>query len=385
VLAGAVLLAACCTVEWNGGGSLGFTTQDVQFERVDEVALPLAAGGSLRAMDLCGDVDVRVDSGPPRLVARWTGFGEDAARAEQALVDARIEVTGDATSVEVRATAPLRDHRLKAQADLTFLLPSDVALFIATSSGDVSVAGPVRSAELSTRYGDVKAASIVGDVRARSSSGDLRLEAVGGAVDAETAYGDVTLSECTGATVEASSSSGNVVAGGGATADWRLESKYGDVRLTGGAGTLAISTSSGRVEVTGFNGSVRARDGYGDIELAGRFSSVDAESSSGDVTLRLEGCDGPLRELALESRYGDVELVACVPLDAELVAKTSYGEVECELEVAATRRDEDGRRLEGRFGAIAGPEAATGTASGASAVVRLVTASGDVRLRGGGR
>lgn len=383
-LAGALLLGARCTVEWSGGAT-SFTLPKVQAERVDELALPLAAGGELRAKELCGDVDVRVDAGPPRLVVRWRGYGDDAADAQQALAEARVDVTGDAAAVELRVIAPTRDGQARAQADLELVLPQDVALRLDTSMGDLVVAGPLRSAELDTRYGDVRATAIAGDVRARSSSGDVELSKVGGAVDATTAYGDVTLRGCTGAKMEATSSSGDVEVGDGGSADWRLESKYGDVRLAGGAGSLSIATSSGKVEVTGFTGSVRARDGYGDVELAGRFSGVDAESSSGDVSLRLEGIDGALREVVLESKYGDVELVACVPLDAELVAKTSYGEVECELPIAVTKRDEDDKRLEGRISAAEGPEAPAAGANGAGTLLRLTTASGDVRVRRGGR
>lgn len=380
-LAGAVLLVAGCTVEWSGGAT-SFVLHKVQSERVDEIALPLAAGGELRAKELCGDVDVRVDSGPARMVVRWKGYGMDAADAQLALAEARVDVTGDAAAVDLRAIVPMRDGQVRARADLELVLPQDVALRLDTSTGDLVVAGPVRSAELETRYGDVRANAITGDVRARSSSGDVELSTVGGVVEAVTAYGDVTLRACTGSKVEATSSSGNVAASDGGDANWRLESKYGDVRLAGGAGTLSISTSSGRVVVTGFTGSVRARDGYGDVELTGRFSGVDAESSSGDVRVRLEEVAGELREVVLESRYGNVELVVCVALDAELVATTRYGEVDCDLPIAVTRRDEDGKRLEGRLAAPVGPEA---PAAGAATRLRLSTASGDVRVRRGGR
>jgi len=375
-LLGAALPFEGCTIEWKEGSGATARMGRVQAERVDELPLPIAQGGALHGRDLAGDVEVRVEEGStasaPRLRARWRGWGDDAAAAQQALDAARIEVTGDAASVEIRPIAPEARDGFGARADLELVVPAALSLDFVASIGDLVVHGPCATASLDTRYGDVRVDAIDGDVRARSASGDLDLSAVGGAVDAETSYGDVTVRACRGATVRAQSASGDVAVSEGGAARYVLGSRYGDVTLRGGSGELEADTASGRIAVDRFTGSVRARDSYGAIDLAGVFSSVDASTSSGDVSLRLEGIDGELRGITLDSKYGDVELVACVDLAGRVTAATRYGEVRFELPATSVRREQDGARVEAKLGEGDTP-------------IRLATASGDVRVMKGGR
>jgi hypothetical protein len=375
-LLGAALPFEGCTIEWKEGSGGSGRMGRVQVERVDELPLPIGLGGSLHGRDLAGDVDVRVEEGStataPRLRARWRGWGDDTAEAQQALAASRIEVTGDSASTEFRAIAPESRDGFGARADLELIVPADLSLDLIATLGHLVVHGPCATASLDTRYGDVRVDAIDGDVRARSSSGDLDLSAVGGAVDAETAYGDVTVRACRGATVRAQSSSGDIAVSDGGEARYELGSRYGDVTLRGGSGALDADTASGRIDVSRFTGSVRARDRYGAIDLAGTFSSVDAATSSGDVSLRLEGIDDALREITLDSKYGDVELVTCVELAGRLTATTRYGDVRFELPATDVRREQDGDRIEARLGEGDVP-------------IRLATASGDVRVLKGGR
>jgi len=375
-LLGAALPFDGCTIEWKEGSGSGGRMGRVEAERVDELPLPIGLGGSLLGRDLTGDVDVRVEEGStataPRLRAHWHGWGDDAAAAQAALAASRIEVEGDAANVELRTIAPESRDGFGARADLELVVPAELRLDLVAKLGDLVVHGPCATATLATGYGDVRVDAIDGDVRARSSSGDLDLSAVGGAVDAETAYGHVTVRACRGATVRAQSSSGDVAVSDGGEARYELASRYGDVTLRGGSGELDADTASGRIDVTRFTGRVRARDRYGAIDLAGVFSSVDAATSSGDVSLRLEGIDEALREITLDSKYGDVELVTCVELAGHLTAATRYGEIRFELPATNVRREQDGDRVEARLGEGDAP-------------IRLETASGDVRVLKGGR
>lgn len=375
-LLGAALPFEGCTIEWKEGSGGNGRMGRVQAERVDELPLPIGLGGALLGRDLAGDVDVRVEEGPaasaPRLRARWRGWGDDAAAAQQALDASRIEVAGDAASTEFRTITPESRDGWGARADLELIVPAELRVDLVATLGDLVVHGPCATATLATGYGDVRVDSIEGDVRASSSSGDLDLSAIGGAVDAETAYGDVTVRACRGATVRAQSSSGDVAVADGGKARYELASRYGDVTLRGGSGEIDAETGSGRIAVDRFTGSVRARDRYGAIDLAGSFSSVDASTSSGDVSLRLEGIDGVLSGIVLDSKYGDVELVTCIELAGRLTAATRYGDVRFDLPATSVRREREGDFVEAQLGE-------------GEATIRLETSSGDVRVMKGGR
>ena len=367
LVAAATALLPCCTIELHGGDR-SFLVGDPKATRTDESELPLVRGGRLELSEGDGNVVVHVGSGPARMVARWRGYGKDAAAAEAALAQARVESSGDAARVTVHF---VRGEHVDGQgvvADVELWLPEVPDLGLTTSSGDITVDGTIASGTLITSFGDIELRGCAGNLRATTSSGSITLSEVAGDVDAESSFGDVKLDRCRGPRIVARTSSGTITCLDGGEATFTLASSFGDVVLRGGTGTLEVDTRSGRIEVERFSGALAAKNGFGSIVLDGRFTTVDAETSSGDVSLR---CSELARERGawrLVSRFGDVELEAPAALAGDLAASTRFGKVDCLFGVGPESERVRGERIERKL-------------HGGGAPIELATDSGDVRFR----
>ena len=133
-----------------------------------------------------------------------------------------------------------RSWQGKAAADVSVLVPRDVALKLGTVGGNALVTGLVTDVRLSTVNGDLAADTLVGDVELNGVNGELSVQNHLGAVKANTVSGDVTMS-----------------------------------------GTLS------RVAVDGVSGNVF-------VDVRGVPDTIRNNTVSGDLTLRLDG-DAPAR------------------------------------------------------------------------------------------
>ncbi|GAA4167393.1 DUF4097 family beta strand repeat-containing protein [Gryllotalpicola koreensis] len=133
-----------------------------------------------------------------------------------------------------------RSWQGRARAEVSVLVPRNVALKLGTVSGHALVSGLISDARLSTVNGDLTTDTLVGNVELNAVSGELAVQNHLGAVKANTVSGDVTAS-----------------------------------------GTLS------RVTVDGVSGNVF-------LDVRGVPDSIRHNTVSGDLTLRLDG-DVPAR------------------------------------------------------------------------------------------
>ena len=141
------------------------------------------------------------------------------------------------------------------------------------------------------------------------------------------------------------------------SADLRLETSNGPVRVYGAEGSGFVRSSNGEIELRDIQGDFDVRTSNGAIEVDtmegisflrtsnGRLDlqdingQIDAETSNGEIRLRGEIAAGG--DVRLTTSNGDVWVdlrgTPCVALDA----KTSNGEVNCDLPILATVTKED--------------------------------------------
>jgi putative adhesin len=129
---------------------------------------------------------------------------------------------------------------------------------------------------------------------------------------------EITVSVPPGATLLASSQSGNVMASGLPNAS--LESDSGDVRVSGLSGNIRLQTHSGDIVATGVSASsVVADDDSGTVELdfVNVPESVDVQDSSGDVRVLVPAVAGSgiAYHVTAQSDSGTVSVA--VPTDPE--------------------------------------------------------------------
>lgn len=183
-----------------------------------------------------------------------------------------------------------RSWQGKAGADVSILVPRDVALKLGTIAGNALVSGLISGARLSTVSGDLTADTLAGDVELNGVSGELAVQNHLGAVKANTVSGDVTLSG-TLSRVAVDGVSGNVFVDVQGVPDLvRTNSVSGDLtlRLDGGVpARYRINSVSGTLQVDNaiYRGAGARNFDYQDGELDGHWIDVTANSVSGNVSV----------------------------------------------------------------------------------------------------
>jgi DUF4097 and DUF4098 domain-containing protein YvlB len=152
--------------------------------------------------------------------------------------------------------------------DYEITVPADTSLTTKTGSGDQTVEGLERGAQLESGSGDFRLRDIKGEVHLRTGSGDVEAERVAGAFEGEAGSGDIRLEELGGGNVRAQTGSGNV-------------------EVRGVNGSLEVQTGSGDVTAEGsIAGGWELHTGSGDVRLhlpADAAFDLEAATSSGDV------------------------------------------------------------------------------------------------------
>ncbi|GAA4161283.1 DUF4097 family beta strand repeat-containing protein [Gryllotalpicola daejeonensis] len=183
-----------------------------------------------------------------------------------------------------------RSWQGKARADVSVLVPRNVALKLGTVSGHALVSGLISDARLSTVNGDLTADTLVGNVELNAVSGELAVQNHLGAVKANTVNGDVTASG-TLSRVTVDGVSANVFLDvRGIPDSIRHNTVSGDLtmRLDDDApARFRINTVSGvlQMENTIYRGSGARNFDYQDGPLDKLWIDVNANSVSGNVSV----------------------------------------------------------------------------------------------------
>ncbi|OJX73021.1 MULTISPECIES: DUF4097 family beta strand repeat-containing protein [unclassified Leifsonia] len=128
---------------------------------------------------------------------------EPGARVEVHSVQGRdLKITIDGDRLEIdhpqlrwdNFIEVFKSMRSNAKADVSVLVPRDVALKFGVVSATALISGLHTDARLSTVSGDVVADGLVGDIELNSVSGELSVRDHAGRINAHTVSGDVTVS-----------------------------------------------------------------------------------------------------------------------------------------------------------------------------------------------
>lgn len=226
------------------------------------------------------------------------GHDEPGARVEVHSVHGKpLKVSIDGDTLEVDHPQLNWDNFLdvfgsfrgSARADVSIMVPRDVALKFGTVSARGLISGLTEDAKISTVSGDIVVDNVYGDLELNAVSGEIAVRGHYGSIVSKTVSGDVTAN---GEIMNFRSDgiSGNVFLDlAGIPQEARIKTISGNVttRLVAGvAARYRINTVSGRLqlddaEITGIRGSYTGK--YG--ELDGQWLDFSASTVSGDVAV----------------------------------------------------------------------------------------------------
>ncbi|MEA9985514.1 DUF4097 family beta strand repeat-containing protein [Subtercola vilae] len=226
------------------------------------------------------------------------GHDEPGARVEVHGVsgkDLKVSITGDQLEIDHPQLRwdnfidVFASFRGSAQADISLLVPRDVAVKMGVVSASALVSGLTTDARISTVSGDVVVDSMTGSLELNSVNGELSVSGHRGSVAARTVTGDITVSG-TVPTFSADGVSAAVFLDLDGEVDVLTNNTVsGDftVRLDPGFGArFNVNTVSGVLNLDG--STFRSTRGRGNNfttgSLDGRFVEVRANSVSGDIT-----------------------------------------------------------------------------------------------------
>jgi DUF4097 and DUF4098 domain-containing protein YvlB len=343
------------------------------------------------------------------------------ARRSEDLSLVEIQVNARPDRVEIRTSYP-RFRSSNVSVDYDVKVPrSAVINSLNSTSGEITVIGPVARLSARSTSGGVTAQNIHGDANLSTTSGQIAAERVDGALTIITTSGELQISDVS-AQLNARSTSGSIRAFR-VKDDAIVNSTSGSVRLerTGGRvisrtisgavyvndvagdvhagsvseavtvenvrGRVTASSTSGRVLVRNAQDGARAETVSGSIEIVSTRGRIEADATSGDIILR----EVDSRDLQVKSFSGSVrfqgklydngryefgsfsgEVVLLLPADSgfTLRARTNSGEIETDFPL---------RLLPGDLGRR--PRSLQGTYGDGGAQISATGYSGSIRIR----
>ena len=406
------------------------------FEAAAERAVAGGKAPRLEVENAFGKVSVVAgDSGTVKVRLRKVVFRptEEKARAFAERIELRL--TGDAERVRVGTNRDALGRREPIGFETHFEIeaPPESVVKIRNEHGRVELSG-VAAADVAASFEGVSIERVAGMVMLEARHGDVSIDGIGGALELNARHGSVSVSGVTGAStldvrhgnvevlrsaglelelthgeLEAEGIGGDLVVRGqharvrgfDVLGRAHVETTHGDVRLERVGGDLEARVQHGGVAASDVSGAVSiesTHDGVtlervaGPVEAVVQHGGVGASGLARGARIRVSGSDVTLDgfsgPIALEVNRGSARLAPGIPLDAEIVARATHGEVqlevpegsrfELEAESARGRVDAPLEGLtaedEGRRG-----QRASGRHGGGGVSVRL-KADGDVTL-----
>lgn len=233
------------------------------------------------------------------------GHDEPNARVEVHSVTGRdLKVTVDGDRLEIdhpqlrwdNFIEVFKSMRSSARADVSVLVPRDVALKFGVVSARALVAGLKTDARLSTVSGEIVTDGLVGDIELNSVSGELSARDHTGCISAHTVSGDIT---ATGAIRRFSSdgvSADVMVDVSGTPDELQMNTVSGDttIRIPEAVGArYRANTVSGKVHLDNVIVVGSAGKGYTATtgSLDGSWVDISVNSVSGDVSVVRSAAD----------------------------------------------------------------------------------------------
>src|SRR5262249_29397445 len=198
----------------------------------------------------------------------------------------QIQVNATTNRIEIRTV--YSRSRSNVSVDYDLKVPTSITLsFITSTSGDVTITGPITSVTARSTSGHVSARNITESASLSSTSGNVTAEKIGGELKASSTSGEVIASNV-GSRLVAQSTSGDVRASD-VRDDASAGTSSGNVRLDKIGGRATGRSLSGSVSISGVGGDVQAESLSDSVTVIGVGGPATASAVSGDGMVRQPG------------------------------------------------------------------------------------------------
>jgi hypothetical protein len=285
----------------------------------------------------------------------WAGDEEEAAKLLKHL-KFEIEESNNTISIVTHLPDEYVEKKgilglfskLKQKAYINYYIevPASMDVHVASTSGDIDIVRVNGIARAQCTSGDVNLKSIGNDVIVELTSGNIIANGIGGNAKIATASGDADLTNITGTL--------------------HLGTASGDVIIQSVGGNSEVGLVSGDVEFNGCGGNVSVGTASGDIILKDINGSIEANSSSGDIIVLIN--PSSVFNYSFTTASGDVVVDYLTPEDYGFLLEVTTGSGSIGGDLAISVEKISRRYLKGTVGS-------------GKATLKIMTASGDVRVQ----
>ncbi len=156
--------------------------------------------------------------------------------------------------------------------DITLNIPQDLEVQLQTDVGDVTVAGLLRSLDVTTSVGDIEARNLgTATVHLQTDTGNIDLKDAQGSIELKTDIGTITAQRLGKSQVN-------------------MQADTGDLNLTDVEGAVVLETNMGSIQTNNIRGSLNLKTDTGDVGAKNILLEPDSSNTLGTNlgTLTLE-------------------------------------------------------------------------------------------------
>ena len=318
-LCGASLYAAWVGVRMaqDSGVRFELLPNTVSAKATEQKTISVSSPASLSVISDLGDVSVK--SGPDgqiSVTAEKTAWGNNGADAQAALKDLKVIYDQTGSNLAISVQQPVEVNALHLGSDggsvkFTVVVPSQTAVTLKSSAGDLSLSGTNGIADLRTEFGVLNLTDVSGEIFARSSNGTLKIQNIGDGhkIELSSEFGNITADTVQGSDVTISSTNGTLeLAGIKASGILKATSEFGAIHVSkSSAGMADIHSNNGTVKLDelDLDGKIIVNSDFGDLILTKvSATAYDLESNNGKINV--DGAQGPVKA---HSEFGAVEVI----------------------------------------------------------------------------
>jgi hypothetical protein len=194
----------------------------------------------------------------------------------------------------------------------------------------VNVGGPIL---VVNTFGYVALADAKGDVSVQNQNGAVRVTGVAGSAELRTTFDRVNFSRI-GKTLTVRASNANIV-GDTVGENAIVETTFGSVDLRGVKGSARVTAGNSPIRLRGVGGEVYAKTTFNGVTVTDAAGPVTVENQNGSVVVEAKAGQ-PCKPIILGTTFGPIRVTVPGGTGYNLTAKTSFGRIRSEYELAVS-------------------------------------------------
>jgi len=272
----------------------------------------------LKVISDYGDIKVLpADAESIRIEAEVTVKCNDENKARKYAKDAIEIKEGELTVISPKEPVNWdKSSYSKAQIDFVIYVPKQVSVDVKGSFGDIKVEGVGGKCTLENKNGEIQAKDIGGDIEIENSFGDIEVRNIVGEAGITNRNGKIVADKISGSAV--------------------IEGHFGDIDAASVGGDLKISNNNGQITVGNVSGKADLSNAFGDINIDKVESGVTVECKNGSI----EALD-VMGSSQIKNSFGDIYFKSASINDADIYAKTKFGNIDCEKPLQLNKEGQD--------------------------------------------